>query len=154
MNLVPVDLSADRKKTVTCDYSITVNIVSGTYGHIISVLRISVFNQRFVINRTIRFCEQEESTIRKSILYKYARYNDKLSTGVMNKYLRFFEPVSEQKERRNMNRAIIETTNIDNCNLNIQITYKTSKYPVKGYFYILLYNDPYYVQLSEVSIIL
>lgn len=123
----------------------TVRVISGTYGHVVSLIKVNVFPQRLVVHRVLRYFEAEQSVMKKTIrLLRRANADGQVS----EKFVRCVERMDENFQ----NRVALEwdTSNRMDSSCSITIRYKCPTYPSEGIFYVLIYDDSTYIALSEV----
>lgn len=132
---------------------ITVNILSGTYGNIVATIKLAVILQRCVINRAIRFFEHELSTLTKSVKY-IANPDLPCVTDSLQKSRRFVQVVNPASESNGMSRFVVDWRQLEEGSeftIDIKIRLKCDAYPENYNFFILIYKDPYSINLIEVN---
>lgn len=168
------DGSAEQPQRV-----VEVKVVSGTHGHFVNILRLQVCPRPFVLNRTLRFQEPENSIMKRRIQI-VGHENMNMYPGeypAANKYVHCVEggvPLpgtagvaaqggavvpGEDPLRETQSRVVVEwgpsSENFPGPGaLDLLIRYRCGAFPSTGTFYLLIYNDPYQSQLHEVSGIL
>jgi hypothetical protein len=144
------DRPRDKGKDEAPKRTIDVRIISGSHGHVVSVLKVQVCPKPFVVNRTLRFFEQENSIMKRRIC----------RTGV-SQSLYPGESVAESKfvhcvdAGSSENKVVVEwgpssSSGAAGDSLDILLRYRCMGYPSTGSFYILIYDDPYQSKLDEV----
>eukprot|EP01038_Epipyxis_sp_PR26KG_P004534 gene4534-6404_t len=143
---------------------IPVKIVSGSHGHIISILKVHLCPRSFVLHRTFRFVETENNVAKRRI--QIAGHQDmRLFPGEFTaaaKYIHCVESNGIDNNNSNNNnngpngsRVVVEwgasSENFEGLGaLDILIRYRCGAFPSIGSFYLLIYNDPYQASLHEI----
>lgn len=169
--------AADEEPQRTCE----VKVLSGTHGHIVSILKIQVCPRPFVLNRTLRFQEPENSIMKRRIQIvgheNMSLYPGEYSTA--SKYVHCVEggvPMAgtagvaaagqntgivsvagEEASREPQSRVVVEwgpsSEHFSGAGaLDLLIRYRCGAFPSTGTFYLLIYSDPYQSQLHEVCV--
>lgn len=137
--------------------TVEVKVISGTHGHIISILKVLICPRPFILNRTIRFQEPENSIMKRRIQIvgheNMSLYPGEYSHG--SKYIHCVEGTGGSTEEQS--RVVVEwgpaTEHFTGHGaLDLLIRYRCGAFPFTGTFYLLIYNDPYQSQLHEVFI--
>ena len=149
MDLLANDLDAVQDIILT--KVVSVSITSSTYGHVCSLIKVHVTLQRPIINRNIRYFENELSILKKSItlLYK-AEYSIEPS---LNRGTHRFVHCLDMGEHNNGSRVVVDWTSSDHGRGDVVVItfrYKCMQYPSIGAFMLFIYADPYHGQLMEV----
>jgi hypothetical protein len=169
--------SADKEEP---QRTVEVKVLSGTHGHIVSILKIQICPRPFVLNRTLRFQEPENSIMKRRIQIvghenmslhpgeystaaKYvhcveggvpmagtAGVSAGLSTGIVS-------VAGEDASRETQSRVVVEwgpsSEHFSGTGaLDLLIRYRCGAFPSTGTFYLLIYSDPYQSQLHEVCV--
>jgi len=130
--------------------SVEVKVVSGSHGHVMSVLKVLVCPRPFSINRTLRFYEPENSIMKRRIqLIENGMGNgfpsDSLSVS------KFVHCVENDDVLNGQSNVVIEWgPSDDGSSLDMLFRYRCGAFPDSGSFYLIIYNDPYQSQLHEV----
>ena len=156
--------------------SVEVKVVSGTHGHIVSILKVLVCPRPFVLNRTLRFQEPENSIMKRRVQIvgheDCSMYPGEYSNAA--KYVHCVEGgvpmaatpaaathgdatslAAENSKREQQSRVVVEwgpsSEQFSGMGaLDLLIRYRCGPFPSTGTFYLLIYNDPYQSQLHEV----
>lgn len=159
--------------------TVEVKVISGTHGHLVSILRVQVCPRPFVLNRTLRFQEVENSIMKRRIQI-VGHENMAMYPGeypVPNKYVHCVEggvPLPGAAGVHGAGTGIVQVAGEDGTGnretqsrvvvewgpsseqfsgvgaLDLLIRYRCGPFPTTGTFYLLIYNDPYQSQLDEV----
>lgn len=154
--------------------TVEVKVVSGTHGHIVSILKVMVCPRPFVLNRTLRFQEPENSIMKRRVQIvghdNMSMYPGEFSTA--SKFVHCVEggiPSAGTagarsnpgivevagEEPREQSKVVVEwgpsSEHFSGVGaLDLLIRYRCGPFPSTGTFYLLIYNDPYQSQLHEV----
>lgn len=143
---------------------IEVKFISGTHGHVISILKVLVCPRPFILHRTLRFQEPENSIMKRRIQI-VGHENMSIYPGEFTNNSKFIHCVertigaSLNNQEELQSRVVVEwgPTNEDffvgSGALDVMMRYRCGAFPFTGYFYLLIYNDPYQCQLHEVRYI-
>lgn len=143
--------------------AIEVRFISGSHGHVVSVLRVNICPRSFVIDRSLRFYEPENSIMKRRI--QLTGYNSLNlfpgETVASMKYVMCVESESSDKgvdsEGAGSSKVLVEwgpsKSGLSNA-LDIIVRYRCGSFPHVGSFYILLYDDPYQSSLHEVGYVM
>jgi len=146
---------------------IEVRFISGTHGHIISILKVFICPRPFILHRTLRFQEPENSIMKRRIQI-VGHENMSIYPGEFTNNSKFIHCVERtivnttsslhNQEDVVQSRVVVEwgPTNEDFIGsgaLDVMLRYRCGAFPFTGYFYLLIYNDPYQCQLHEVHTI-
>lgn len=143
---------------------VEVKFISGTHGHVISILKVLVCPRPFILHRTLRFQEPENSIMKRRIQI-VGHENMSIYPGEFTNNSKFIHCVertigaSLNNQEELQSRVVVEwgPTNEDffvgSGALDVMMRYRCGAFPFTGYFYLLIYNDPYQCQLHEVKFI-
>lgn len=160
--------------------TVEVKVVSGTHGHIVSILKVMVCPRPFVLNRTLRFQEPENSIMKRRVQIvghdNMSMYPGEYTTaskfvhcvegglpaagtaGACSSSSNYNPGIVEVagEEPREQSRVVVEwgpsSEHISGVGaLDLLIRYRCGPFPSTGTFYLLIYNDPYQSQLHEVK---
>lgn len=167
MTLIPFSSSTRRSRerggavrdtTDSMERNIEVKIISGTHGHIVSVLRVIVNPMPFVLNRTVRYFEPENSLMKRRIrLVGYERLS---SSADLSRYVHCVQTDSNDSSASSEgspSRVVIEWCNSSNSrdlgveSLDLILRYRCKSFPSIGSFFLLIYEDSFQARLCEVS---
>jgi hypothetical protein len=128
-------------------------VLSGSHGHVLSVLNVSVFPRPFEIHRALRFYEPANSLVKRQIQLYGSGESDPRHTLKINtsKFVHCVECGAQ-------NRVVVdwmtgygtEEGYSESAMLTISFRYRCDGYPSIGNFYLLLFNDEYRAELFEV----
>lgn len=134
---------------------IEVKMISGTHGHVVSVLRVSICPRPYVVDRTIRFFEPENCVMRRRIRlvggFRESAFPGEFSLS--SKYVHCVEGnYADQNQSSNGTSKVVVEFGPSNNNgeLDLFIRYKCGTFPSVGDFHLLLYDDPFQSHLHEV----
>lgn len=142
---------------------VVVKFISGTHGHVISILKVLVCPRPFILHRILRFQEPENSIMKRRIQI-VGHENMSIYPGEFTNNSKFIHCVertigaSLNNQEELQSRVVVEwgPTNEDffvgSGALDVMMRYRCGAFPFTGYFYLLIYNDPYQCQLHEVII--
>jgi hypothetical protein len=140
---------------------VEVKFISGTHGHVISILKVLVCPRPFILHRILRFQEPENSIMKRRIQI-VGHENMSIYPGEFTNNSKFIHCVertigaSLNNQEELQSRVVVEwgPTNEDffvgSGALDVMMRYRCGAFPFTGYFYLLIYNDPYQCQLHEV----
>ena len=118
-----------------------IRIISGSRGHVVSIIKVKIFPRPFAINRTLHFYGEENSTLQKRINLLTSKGYESPS-----KYIHCVENGNE-------NKVVLEYENLI-CNNNdtteITVKYRCARFPAIGSFYVLIYDDQYQGDLADI----
>lgn len=149
----PIDSKNEPPKRV-----VEVKVISGTHGHFVNILKASIFPRPFVLDRTIRFYEAENSIMKKRIQYigheNITEFPFNMQEHSNSKYVHCVESHSNHNE--NSSRVVIEWGPSSDefsgiGSLDLLIRYRCGSFPSLGMFYLLIFSDPYQSNLHEVN---
>ena len=133
--------------------TVEVRIISGSHGHVVSVLKVQVHPRPYIVNSTFRFFEQENTIMKRRIRLKdlssYAALGRGGGSGASSK---FIHCVDGQVD----NKVVVEWgpsnsgSNFDSDALDVLLRYRCMGYPSSGSFFILVYNDPFQSSLDQI----
>lgn len=136
---------------------VEVRVISGSHGHVVAVLRVNICPRPFIVDRTLRFYEPENSVMKRRI--QLTGYNTAAmypgETAASSKYVHCVEEQSAGT-KSDTSRVVVEWGPAEHASggpgsaLDLIIRYRCSAFPSAGSFYILLYDDPYQCILHEV----
>ena len=133
--------------------TIILRIVSGTHGHVCSVLRIAVCPRPFVLNRVLRFFEPESSIMKRRIKLLEGNSNKGSRLGAMGKFATSskFVHCIENESFDGDSRVMIEWGDKVSASegLELLVRYRCGVFPEVGTFYLQIYDDPFQAQLYE-----
>ena len=118
-----------------------VRIISGSHGHVVSIIKVQIFPRPFSVDRTLYFYGVENSTMKKRI--------NLLTSKGYESPSKFIHCV----ENGNENRVVVEhesMVNNNNDTTEITVKYRCPSFPGTGSFYVLVFNDPYQGDLADV----
>lgn len=136
--------------------SIEVRVVSGTHGHVVSVLRALIHPRPFVLHRTLRFFEPENSVMKRRVVLA-GHENMSVYPGEFTAAARYVHCVeSAGGAGGGHSRVVVEWGPSGERfggmgSLDMLIRYRCGAFPDSGAFYLLIFNDPYQSCLHEVS---
>jgi hypothetical protein len=154
---------------------VEVKVVSGTHGHIVSILKVLVCPRPFVLHRTLRFQEPENSIMKRRIQI-LGHENMNMFPGEYtnaSKYVHCVEGGSPAPDTvgvgapagpaglaaagagAEQSRVVVEwgpaSEHFSGTGaLDLLVRYRCGAFPSTGTFYLLIYSDPYQSQLHEV----
>jgi len=157
----------------TMQRSIEIKFISGSHGHVVSILNCNVFPRPFIVNRVMRHYEAGNSILKRQI--QLLGYDDPStvhsnSSGADHKHMPKSRSGSGKLskfvhcvENGFTSRVVVEWNQASNgsdaddgyvCNsntlLNIVFRYRCDGYPSVGSFYLLVYNDQFQSSLYEI----
>jgi hypothetical protein len=123
--------------------TIDIKISSVSFANIVSVVKLDIYLQSYIVHRSMHLYQPEKSTLKKSLLFM--PMNSKLSR---KKYVHcidlgggnFHEPTS---------RGFVDWKIEESCVL-IELMYKCSSFPQNGQILIFIYDDQFRLKLCEV----
>lgn len=139
---------------------VDVRIISGSHGHVISVIKVHIHPRPFTVNRNITFYEPENTVMKRRI--RLTGQHDRRSQvpGMYNaasKYVHCVETATGGHGHMlgadgGGNQVLVEWGESDEGlgNLDLIVRYRCLEFPHVGSFYIILYNDPHQCSLHEV----
>lgn len=130
-----------------------VRCISGTHGHIISVLRVNVCPRPNVTHRTLRFFEPEKSLMRRRIHLMPSGSSQAHIQAHMRGVQKYVHCVEGDGNMltEGESRVVVEWAQSGAySSLELFVRYKCGDFPSVGSFTLLLYDDPYQSSLSEV----
>lgn len=133
---------------------VNVKFISGSHGHLISILKVQIHPRPLILNRVIRFYESENSIMKRRIqLIGHPNDGHYESLTPATKYVHCVEGTDGSGSAQN--RVVIEwgPSGGENDligNLDILLRYRCGSFPFHGSFFILVYSDPYQTNLFEV----
>jgi hypothetical protein len=161
----------DPQKELVTSRIVNVRIISGSHGHVISVIKVHIHPRPFVVNRNITFYEPENTVMKRRIRLTGqhdrraevpGRYN-----AAASKYVHCVDTHGQQGPTRGAggggeggSQVLVEwgeseegTGSIGSGGggLDLIIRYRCLEFPHLGSFYIVLYNDPHQCSLHEVG---
>ena len=121
--------------------TVEVRIVSGTHGHVISKVLVSIHPRPFSVGRTLRYFEPEKTLMKKRIRLMGPKSTGETTPGYIHCV-----------ENGNESRAVVE---YDNCSdsvdaVDIIIGYRCPTFPGAGSFYVLLYKDAHHAEIADI----
>jgi Ca2+-binding EF-hand superfamily protein len=129
--------------------TVEVRIISGSHGHVVSVLKVEICPKPFVVSRTLRFFEQENSIMKRRI--RIAGGNGSTFPGATladSKYVHCVDSSSTSSK------VVVEWGpaggGSHSDGMDLLLRYRCMGYPSTGNFYILIYDDPFQSQLASV----
>ncbi|KAJ1442329.1 hypothetical protein B484DRAFT_442214 [Ochromonadaceae sp. CCMP2298] len=147
--------------------TVEVKVVSCTHGHIVAIIKVLVCPRPFVLHRTLRFQEPENTVMKRRIQILGAEhapsYPGDFSTA--NKYVHCVEGgapapgtvgAAAPSGEKEQSRVVVEwgpssgDQFASSGALDLLLRYRCGAFPSTGAFYLLIYNDPYQSQLHEV----
>ena len=143
-----------------------VHVVSGSHGHIVAVVKVTIAPIPFVLDRTMRFFEPENSIMKRRIHLISRDHNNNREVVfpgefiTASKYVHCVEGTSsaEFASDDNQSRVVVEWgaseeqhPGMGMGSLDLLIRYRCGPFPGLGMFYLLIYSDPYQSQLFEVG---
>ena len=141
--------------------TIEIKIISGTHGHIISVIYVHIHPRPFTVNRTIRFFEPENSIMKRRVqLVGYSASNRRSRETTSSLFFHCVEVDDRSRTTGNaadkvQSKVVIEWAQSRHAQggeaLDMIIRYRVLAFPNVGSFYLLLYDDSYQIQLTEVG---
>ena len=141
-----------------------IRVISGTHGHIVSVIKVNIYPRPFVVNRTIRYFEPENTVMRRRIQLVHHLKNPTFpgEFSLASKYIHCVEG-GDLGGHDSHNDAVINGSSQSRVVLewgpssstvsgaiDILLRYKCGPFPHMGTFHLLLYDDPYQSKLSEI----
>lgn len=172
--------SIDDDDMATVSRTMEVRILSGTHGLLVGVLCIHVHPRPFVIHRTLRLFEAENSVMkRRMALVDYARRlkegfmsdipNAQGNTHNLNVVVMELDNSSKISSTGNggANRVVVEwsepsvhsrvahahSDKAGSGTIELALRFRCDAFPSVGSFYLLLYEDSYQINLLEVNAI-
>jgi hypothetical protein len=146
------------------DRFVEVRIISGTHGHVVANLHLDVYHKPFIINRVFRFFEPDNTVMKRRIrlvssssvtmfpgeVVMSSKYVHCVENGPSNDCRVVIEwgPTGSGADATDPRGNGVMT---GQSSLDIMMRYRCSNFPGSGDFFMLLYNDPYQIQLHEVS---
>ena len=145
-----------------------VRVISCTHGHVVSVIRVSVCPKPFVVHRTLRFYEAENSIMRRRVRVvggvgeKGAGrggdgYPGSFPVGRRSVYCVEIGPSVPESSSggggAESGRVVVEWGEGGQDwgeVLELLIRYRLGPFPSAGSFYLLLYSDPHRANIHEV----
>jgi hypothetical protein len=120
---------------------VEVRVISGSFGHVVSVVKVNVFPQPPSVNRVLHFFDAENTTVKKRLELTGLKSVDSLNPmyvhcveiGSVNRVMVDFDHKSDDLQ-----------------NAEVFLRYKVPEYPGEFSFYLLIYSDPYHAKLDEV----
>ena len=134
--------------------SVEVKFISGGHGTFVSVVNVLVCPRPFVVDRTLRFFEPENSVMKRRIhLIDYG--NRKMLPGdtvTANKFVHCVENDNVlYGGAQGQSNVVIEWGEASSGGaLEMILRYRCGPFPAIGSFYIILYNDAYQSQQHEI----
>jgi len=134
--------------------SVEVKFISGGHGTFVSVVNVLVCPRPFVVDRTLRFFEPENSVMKRRIhLVDYG--NRKMLPGdtvTANKFVHCVENDNVlYGGAQGQSNVVIEWGEASaGSSLEMILRYRCGPFPAIGSFYIILYNDAYQSQQHEI----
>ena len=147
---------ADADEVEDPSRCIDVRVISGTHGHIVSLLKFNVFPRAFVVNRTLRFFEPENTTMRRRIQLvgglRSSSYPGEYN--ISSKYIHCVEGADLNADNGSSgeSKVVVEwgpSSGNSAGALDLFLRYKCGAFPSVGSFHVLLYDDPYQSRLHE-----
>ena len=120
---------------------VEVRVLSGSFGHVVSVVKVNVFPRPPSVNRMLHFFDAENTTVKKRLEFTGLKSEDSL----ISKYFHCVEVGT-------VNKVTVDFDN-DSDNLqhaNVLLRYRIPEYPETLSFFLLVYNDSYHAKLDEV----
>jgi len=132
--------------------SAEVRIISGSHGHVVSVLKVLVCPRPFVVHRTIRFFEPENSIMKRRIqLVDYSIGGNMFPSESSSSASKYVHCV-ESDDHNGQSNVVIEWGPSDSgTSLDMLLRYRCGSFPDTGSFYLIIYNDHYQSWQHEVS---
>ena len=127
-----------------------VRIISGSHGHVTSVLKVLVHPRPFAVHRTLRFFEPENSIMKRRIQLIDLGVGSTFpgESSASSKYVHCVESDDVSNGQSNV---VIEWGPSDNgTSLDMLLRYRCGAFPDVGSFYLIIYNDPYQSSQHEV----
>ena len=136
-----------------------VRVISGTHGHIVAVLRVLICPRPFVVHRTLRFFEAENSIMKRRIqLVDFGMGSGSTFPGDAAAASKYVHCVEGGEEDGSQSKVVIEwgpansNTTSGGTGLDLLLRYRCGSFPHVGSFYLILYNDPYQSEQHEVNL--
>jgi len=135
--------------------TVEVRVISGTHGHVVSVLRLLVCPRAFVVHRTLRFFEPENSIMKRRIQlvdYGVGSLFPEESTAA-SKFVHCVESDSDGNAMPGQSNVVIEwgpSTSTTGAALDMLLRYRCGSFPNTGSFYLIIFNDAFQSQQHEV----
>ena len=137
--------------------TIEVKIVSGGHGHVTSAIKVLVCPRPFVVDRTLRFFEPENSIMKRRIqLLDFGAGPGRLLPGDAVQASKFVHCVEDDSaiyggNSKGQSNVVIEWgPSQAGGALDMILRYRCGSFPNVGSFYIILYDDPYQSRQHEV----
>ena len=126
----------------------SINIVSGTRGHSASIIHVNIYPSPFIVNRTLRFLESENSMMKRRI--QFVDSGAKSGFDAPDKPVKYVHCV-DHDGRASQDNLVVEwaPSAQGSGNLDMVLRYRCGTFPQFGSFYILLYDDQYHCSLHE-----
>lgn len=141
-NSVPLEADDELPQRVA-----EVRVLSCTHGHVCAVLRVAICNRPFVVNRTLRFFEPENTIMKRKLKLSDSKsLNPRPGNfAAGSKYVHCVENGADDAGR-----VMIEWGDGGaSTSLELLVRYRCGSFPETGSFYLLIYNDPYQASLYE-----
>jgi hypothetical protein len=126
-----------------------VRVVSCTHGHVCAVIKVAVCPRPFVLNRTLRFFEPENTIMKRRI--RLAENMSKLHAvrGIADSAPKFVHCV--ENDASSESRVMIEWGDGGSSGaLELLLRYRCGPFPDAGSFHLVIYNDPYQCSIYEI----
>jgi Ca2+-binding EF-hand superfamily protein len=141
-----------------------IRVISGSHGHIVAVVKVNIYPRPFVVNRTIRYFEPENTVMRRRIQLVHHLKNPTFpgEFSSASKYIHCVEggdlgghdSSSDGVINGNSQSRVVLEWGPSNSSvsgaIDILLRYKCGPFPHMGTFHLLLYDDPYQSKLSEI----
>ena len=137
-----------RKKTPRPHRVANVSIVSGSRGHATSIINVNIYPSPFVVNRTLRFLEAENSMMKRRI--QFVESGSKTGRDGTSQPAKYVHCV-DHDGHTSQNNLVVEwsSSQLNSSNLDMILRYRCGSFPSFGSFYVLLYDDQYHAKLHE-----
>ena len=142
-----VTSSSSRKKSNRPHRVANINIVSGSRGHSATIIHVNIYPSPFIVNRTLRFLESENSMMKRRIQF--------VDSGAKSGFVSSDKPAKyvhcvDNDGRASQDNLVVEWAPCHGSgNLDMILRYRCGAFPQFGSFYILLYDDQYHCCLHE-----
>lgn len=134
---------------------IELRVVSCTHGHVVAVVKVVLRPRPFVLQRTVRFFEPENSLMRRRVRYLAGDGPGGLGLGWSgSRFVHCVETTASAEDGDASagagSRVVVEWGPCDPRGLELLLRVRVGGFPSAALFYLLFYRDPHRCRLQEV----
>ena len=127
-----------------------VRVISGSHGHVVSVLKVLVCPRPFAVHRTLRFFEPENSIMKRRIQLVDYGIGGNMFPGESSSVSKYVHCVESDDISGQSNVVIEWGPSTNGTSLDMLLRYRCGAFPNTGSFFLIIYNDAYQSHQHEV----